>query len=124
MVRSLTTIGVVGVLILLVGMGWAAARGPASPNAAPLLQTPAGTAFTYQGRLTDEFQQPITASRNFQFGLFIAATGGTALATDSASSVQVVSGLFTVMLNFQDNVFDGDMRFLEIEVECPPPQRV
>ena len=113
MVRSLTTIGIVGVLILLIGMGWAAARGPTSPNAAPLLQTPAGTAFTYQGWLTDEFQQPINDTCNFEFGLWDDATLGSELASHIFSSVQVVNSLFTVSLQFGAGAFNGDMRFLQ-----------
>lgn len=75
-----------------------------------------GTAFTYQGRLTDNVA-PYTGSAEFQATLWDAANGGTALATNSPASVVVgaTNGLFALPLDFGDN-FPGVDRWLQLEV--------
>src|SRR5581483_6190831 len=65
-----------------------------------LAQTPAGTAFSYQGRLTDA-GAPATGVYDLQFTLWDAATGGTAVAGPlTIEDVSVTSGLFIVSLDF------------------------
>lgn len=70
-----------------------------------------GTAFTYQGRFTDN-GNPATGIYDFQFTLYddIGTAQGQAL-TNSATTV--TNGLFTVMLDF-GNQFPGAGRWLEI----------
>src|SRR5258708_21981727 len=74
-----------------------------------------GTAFTYQGRLTDG-PTPASGSYDFTFQIFNAATGGAsqgALITTNALSL--ADGLFTVALDFGPGSFSsGAPRWLEI----------
>jgi trimeric autotransporter adhesin len=83
-----------------------------------LAQTP--TAFTYQGRLTDN---AATASGiyHLQFSLFSAASGGAQIgATIENTNVSVSNGVFTVQLDFGSAPFtSGADRFLEIAVKRP-----
>ncbi|MBI1764830.1 MAG: hypothetical protein HYR56_25750 [Acidobacteria bacterium] len=59
-----------------------------------------GTAFTYQGKLTDG-ANPTSGNFNQQFQLFDALTGDTQVgATFTNPTVAVTSGVFTVQLNF------------------------
>ena len=73
-----------------------------------------GTAFTYQGFLTAR-GVPATASNDFTFALFNAASGG----AQSGSTVQtdgvvMSNGLFTVSLDFGSAPFDGTALWLQI----------
>jgi len=75
-----------------------------------------GTAFTYQGRLTDG-GNPATGSYDFRFILYGAEAGGSQVgSTVTQSGVSVSDGLFTVQLDF-GNVFDGTALWLEIAVQ-------
>ncbi len=74
-----------------------------------------GTAFTYQGRLTEN-GSPGTALRDFEFRLFSVASNGSAVASAVVrDDVGDTNGLFTVVLDF-GFAFDGQQRFLEIAV--------
>jgi trimeric autotransporter adhesin len=76
---------------------------------------PVGTAFTYQGRLTDG-GNPASGAYDLQLALFDAASGGAQVgATVARDDVAVTSGLFTVGLDFGP-VFTGNKRWLEIRV--------
>ena len=76
---------------------------------------PVGTAFTYQGRLTDG-GNPANGIYDFQFLLFDAATGGSQVGAPVAlEDVAVAEGLFTVGLDF-GTVFAGNKRWLEVAV--------
>jgi hypothetical protein len=99
-----TRLGIAIVCVLL-GLG-AGVRG----------QSALGTAFTYQGRLTDA-GAAATGPYDFQFKLFDAATSGNAVGSAvSASSVAVASGVFTVSLDFGPVAFTGNARWLEVGV--------
>jgi hypothetical protein len=77
-----------------------------------------GTAFTYQGRLT-EAGSPATNIYDFQFKLFDSTdfvTGVQQGETQSSLAVQVTNGVFTVQLDFGSEVFSGAPRFLEVSV--------
>lgn len=87
--------------------------GRAAPAFAPL-----GTAFTYQGQVS-QGGTPFTGACDFQFGLFADPAGGAALGTQSPSNVPVAGGLFTVQLDFGAAAFAGEARFLEIAARCP-----
>src|SRR5262245_25676793 len=96
--------------VLLIAVLLAAAAGPVQA------QAPAGTAFTYQGRLTDA-GGPASGSFDFRFTLFDAVTGGAAVAGPvSASGVAVAQGLFTLSLDFGPAAFAGQARWMQIEV--------
>ncbi len=98
-------ISILGAIILLVAAGSAAA----SP-----LQAVTGTAFTYQGRLTDG-GVPANGTYDFLFSLFYEAAGGSVIGSLPLEDVIVTDGLFTVQLDFGD-VFDGSSLYLEIGV--------
>ena len=80
-------------------------------------ETALGTAFTYQGRLTDG-GVAVTGVYEFEFKLYDAhadpsnQVGG----TFSLRSVLVTNGLFTVKLDFGSDVFNGNARWLQIAV--------
>ncbi len=73
------------------------------------------TEFTYQGRLVDG-SLPANTPQDFEFRLFAAETGGTALGTQTRLGVPVSNGIFTVRLDFAGQ-FDGPARWLEISVK-------
>jgi hypothetical protein len=81
-----------------------------------LALTAVGSAFTYQGRLTDA-GSPANGTYDFQFILYDALTGGTQIGTTQAvNDLQVTNGLFTTTLDFGATAFDGNARWLEIGV--------
>ena len=79
-------------------------------------QTPAGTAFTYQGRLSDA-GSPASGSFDFQFALFDAPVGGGQVgATLDVPALNVTTGLFTASLDFGALAFGASARWLEVRV--------
>ena len=73
-----------------------------------------GTAFTWQGRLSDA-GQPANGLYDLSFVLYDAGSGGTALGTNTIPAAAVTNGLFTTTLDF-GAVFGGNSRWLEIAV--------
>jgi hypothetical protein len=73
-----------------------------------------GTAFTYQGQLTDG-GQPANGSYDFIFDLYDSETTGSLVDSIALEDQTVVEGLFTVVLDYGD-VFDGTALWLEIRV--------
>src|SRR3954471_14701618 len=75
-----------------------------------------GTAFTYQGRLSDN-GNPATGNYDLRFALYDSATAGSAVGQPLTNSlVAVNNGLLTVPLDFGAGVFTGPGRWLEISV--------
>ncbi|HMC29141.1 MAG TPA: hypothetical protein VKM56_15230, partial [Verrucomicrobiae bacterium] len=78
-----------------------------------------GTAFTYQGRLS-ETGNLANGTYDFLMSLWNAGSGGSRVTSASnplvITGVAVSNGLFTVMLDFGDGVFTGPPRWLEIAV--------
>lgn len=73
-----------------------------------------GTAFTFQGRLTDG-GTPANGNYDFQFALRDALTAGNAVGSPVVlNPVGVTNGIFTVALDFGAGVFNGAPRWLEI----------
>jgi hypothetical protein len=78
-------------------------------------QATLGTAFTYQGYLTDG-DSPADGTYGFQFQLYDANGGGNRVGgTIVREDVHVSGGYFTVSLDFGD-VFDGTALWLEVGV--------
>ncbi|WP_322490480.1 hypothetical protein [Chloroflexus sp.] len=78
-----------------------------------------GTAFTYQGRLTQS-GGPVNGTCDVEFRLFDDAAAGTQIgSTQTKTNVTVTNGVFTVVLDFGATAFDGDARWLAISVRCP-----
>jgi hypothetical protein len=97
---ALTAIGIVG----------ASASAPQAPA------TQVSTAFTYQGKLADG-GSPANGSYDFLFSPFDAASGGVQVADSQIrEDVAVVDGYFTVTLDFGTGLFEGDARWLEVDV--------
>jgi len=90
----------VGILFIMMGISQAA---------------PMGTAFIYQGRLTDQ-GDPASGSYDIKFHLYDASSGGSLLGTETKNGMVLLDGYFDVELDFGDNVFTGEARWLEIEV--------
>ncbi|MFC1781954.1 hypothetical protein ACFL02_00020 [Planctomycetota bacterium] len=77
-----------------------------------------GTAFTYQGRLSDG-GGPAQGEYDFQFKIFNdpnIALGGQIGITVFQNDLPVSNGLFSVNLDFEEKPFKGDARWLEIGV--------
>lgn len=80
-----------------------------------IAQAPLGTAFTYQGKLTDDNSEA-NAEYDLRFLLFDAAAGGSQVgSTVTHDDWPIVDGLFTVELDFT-SAFDGNARWLEVQV--------
>ena len=86
----------------------------------------------YQGKLTDDAGVPVSATVSIVFSIYDVATGGTALWTETQSSVTVQDGIYNVLLGstnpIPDAVFDGGDRWLGVTVETDsemsPRQRI
>ncbi|MBP7748495.1 MAG: hypothetical protein KA383_20460 [Phycisphaerae bacterium] len=88
-------------------------------TAGAFAQTPVDGAFTYQGQLKDQ-GQPAGGPYNMQFRLYAADAGGTPLATyppGSPMAVTVQDGLFTALIDFGIEAFNGERRWVEVVVE-------
>src|SRR5262245_55919796 len=77
---------------------------------------PLGTAFSYQGQLNDG-GQPGNGRYDLQFSLYAVATGGTPVGLSALrEGVAVKDGLFTTLVDFGTDVFQGDEYWLELAV--------
>ncbi len=77
---------------------------------------PLGTAFTYQGRIT-EAGTPANGRYDFRFAIYDMESGGSPVAGPlTNAAVAVSNGLFTSTLEFGTGVFTGDARWLEMGV--------
>jgi hypothetical protein len=100
-------------LMILAFLTVAAVRaGPTAPGA------DLGTAFTYQGQLNLD-GQPVDNTCNFQFSLYDDELGNVQIgATQTITGVGVSTGLFTVQLDFGASTFQGNARWLGVQVQC------
>jgi len=107
-------------LVLLVSTGGVLAHQGQTESSSTLaadLSTAAslGTAFTYQGYLSDDGSSA-NGSYDFRFRLFNASIDGAQVGdTLNKNAVSVVDGIFMVTLNF-GNVFNGTILYLDIGV--------
>jgi hypothetical protein len=75
-----------------------------------------GTAFTYQGRLTEN-GAPGNGSNDFTFTLYTAGSGGATVGTSNlVNDLFVTNGLFIATLDYGASAFDGSARWLQIAV--------
>jgi hypothetical protein len=103
------------VLLLALAVRLTQAQGP-GPQGKLSPQDALGTAFTYQGRLTDGGSLA-NGEYDFQFTLYDAASNGTQVGSMfPKENITVTDGLFTVELDFGNDIFTGDARYLEIGV--------
>jgi hypothetical protein len=97
-------------------VGFLAVDGKSSGTAQTSPLSPAGSGFTYQGRL-DVSGSPANGQFDLQFTLFDAASGGTQVGNPvTVLSQTVAGGLFTVQLDFGSSAFQGGARWLEVAV--------
>ena len=78
----------------------------------------------YQGVLTDGEGNPLNTTVEMTFAIYDAASGGTALWSETHPSVQVNGGLFNVLLGsvnpISSDIFDGSDRWLGLAVDDDP----
>lgn len=78
-----------------------------------------GPEFTYQGQLASG-GVPVDDTADLRFRLFDASTAGTQIGSQlTKTSVTVADGIFTVTLDFGVPAFDGNARWLEVDVRSP-----
>jgi len=107
----LTTVAV----LLLVLAGGARAQGPVTQGDVGA-QSPLGTGFTYQGRLTDG-GAPAEGKYDLRFALYDAPSGGAQVGnTIYREDVEVADGYFSVALDYGGAAFTGQARYLEVGV--------
>ncbi|MCP4712897.1 MAG: hypothetical protein GY869_30080, partial [Planctomycetes bacterium] len=76
-----------------------------------------GTAFTFQGKLTDG-GSPANGQYDLEFQLYDALAGGAQVdSTKTKEDINVYDGYFTVTLDFGSLAFNGDARWLQIGVK-------
>jgi len=103
------------VLLLLTLAGSVRAQDPV-PEGGVAVQAALGTAFTYQGRLTDG-DVPAEGSYDLRFILYDAAIGGAQVgSTVLKEDVPVEDGYFASQLDFGAGAFTGQARYLEVSV--------
>lgn len=93
--------------------------GVGQPQEDVSIQELMGTAFTYQGMLRED-GNPVNDTCDFEFSLYDNASGGAQVGmTQTKLGVQVSNGYFTIPdLDFGNEAFQGDARWLEIAVKC------
>ncbi len=117
MKRQLLVFTILAFILLLAvaGSGYAQ-EGGGNPPLAPDT-TAVDASFTYQGSLLEN-GAPVNGICDFGFVLWDAANNGNQLGSNTRGGVAVEDGLFTVSLDFGAAAFEGEARWLEIEVDC------
>lgn len=82
---------------------------------ASMAQGPVDTRFTFQGRL-EENGVPAEGDFDFEFEAYSdpSADAGTFLGSVTRTDIAVVNGIFTVLLDFSPNLFEGDAVWLQV----------
>jgi len=117
--RILTTAAVMG-LLLVIAAGLSAAQEPepgeASTQGALSLTSTVDSTISYQGMLTDD-NDPVDGSRTMVFRLYSDSGCTTQVGSDiNAGSVNVDDGYFDVDLPVDQDDFNGQALWLEVEV--------
>jgi hypothetical protein len=77
--------------------------------------TPVGSAFTYQGQLTEN-GTPASGNFDIQFALYTSAQGGVAADTVNVTGLVVSDGLINASPDFTNAPYDGQALWVEIRV--------
>ncbi len=117
MKKSLFVLAVVAILTFgVIGTLAAQDNEPLRPDAP---QITLGTTFTYQGVLRRS-NGPVTAVCDMAFRLRSLPSGGPVIGEAITTTVPITNGQFTVGLNFGPGAFNGEERYLDIQVRCAP----
>jgi hypothetical protein len=113
--KSLTAVWIAVVLLVMGAAAYAMPEALSNGRSPALLAGSTGTAFTFQGKLTENGTEADGAF-DFQFILYDVVSGGSQVgSTEIVNDLPVAGGLFTAALDF-GNVFDGTALWLEIGV--------
>ena len=77
-----------------------------------------GYTFTYQGVL-ESGGSPVDAACDMAFRLYDASEKGDQAGPAITQTVPVTGGRFTVQLDFTGKAYDGNARWLDVQVRCP-----
>lgn len=111
--RFLIALLLASLLAATAGAGWSWAQAVQTRATAP---RPVGTAFTYQGRLTDG-DSPANGRYDLRFRLWDAESGGNPVGSPvDFEDYPIIDGLFTDLLDFDAGAFNGDGRWLEVGI--------
>lgn len=120
----LLKITLIGLTLLLAGIMKPSLAQTPGIQVAAQLQSTLGTTLTYQGRL-DSSGAPVDGNCDFQFSLWDAVgigvppQGGNQVGeTQLANALAVNAGLFAVQLDFGNEAFGGDARWLQTALRC------
>jgi len=102
-------------LVVSVGLSYAQGTGQQGEDG---LASPLGSAFTYQGQLRME-DEPVSDDCALAFRLYDEGAGGNQVGSAITATVPISDGLFTVSLDFGSGAFNGEGRWLGIQVQCP-----
>lgn len=95
---------------ILTTLFFACVLGVAAANADPL-----GSAFTYQGQLSDG-GAPANGSYDLKFDLYTTASGGTAIDSIELDAQSVSGGLLNASLDFTEMPYNGQALWVEVSV--------
>ena len=100
---------------------------PAQPGGGTVLNSPdpvtIPTMLNYQGYLTDSSGNPINGTLAMTFSIYTTASGGSAVWTETQSSVSVTDGLFNVLLGSVNPINASDLTgtsYLGVKVGADP----
>jgi hypothetical protein len=110
--KVMFTIAVVVLAVALLASGGVIAS-PASGSGDP----PVASAINYQGQLTDSEGNPLDGNHDMEFRLYDSASGGSQVgSTITKNGVTVTKGQFSVKLDVDQSVFNGQGLWLEVKV--------
>ncbi|RMF01397.1 MAG: hypothetical protein D6768_10700, partial [Chloroflexi bacterium] len=111
--KWLVSSGIIALIMVLFGSALVLAQ-EGTTQSISVAAVNTGTAFTYQGRLTDG-GSPANGVYDFQFTAYDAATGGNNVGSTTVQDVTVTDGLFTASVDL-GNIFDGTALWLALGV--------
>jgi hypothetical protein len=111
--RKVIVVMVVGLVAILLAASGVVTGAPSDAG-----DPPVASKINYQGQLTDSAGNPLDGTYDMEFRFYDAVSGGSQVGTPiSKSGVQVTNGLFSVKLDANRGGFNGEGRWLEVEVE-------
>jgi hypothetical protein len=111
-------------LALAVVLVFFTVRAASSSQEADPRAEPMGTAFTYQGQLKLD-GTPVNDTCDMVFRLYEDEAGTVQVGSSEVSMpVSVIDGFFSAKLDFGSDAFNGDARWLGIQVQCDDPSMV